>query len=79
MKDILIGTFYVLSGIIGVFGLVMVGGFALEFVVYILHGIFTLELGPLAALWYALWHTLVIMVLGIILITYAWVVHDNTA
>jgi len=72
MKDIFLGIFFLLSMLAGFVGILMVVGFFIEFILFALYGLFTLELTILACLKYALWHTAVLVATGLLLVGFAW-------
>ena len=50
--------------ILVILGWLLVFLFAAEFIVYTLYNLFMLELGPLASLWSATWHTALLVAVG---------------
>ena len=51
-----------------VIGTILFLGFAVEFIAYLLYNITVLKLAPLASLWDATWHTVMLVIIGGLLI-----------
>lgn len=68
MKDFIIGVGYVMAGLMAFMGLILMWGFVVEFLTFLLYNLITLNMGPLVSMGKALLYTVLLVSAGGLLI-----------